>query len=291
METVIHSADAFAPVGYLRFTQMHAEVKRQVRFRFITALLAWQVFTVLPSKRNTSDWTNNEWRLVLQKTGSLLFVSTVSSVMMCVSRVWGYKNTSPEKETPSVTRSLRHADWCHLTWAPAGRGVCPELMLFLWSIINWIIIRPTADDSRKACEIFTRAVFLRCDGFTDSARDVSVCRVPQDCAGRPMALCKCPCQNTIDRMKEELKSAGEDPDVLEDCPSDAESCCEEETPGQIIHTSYHLIPHHPNTDDFHETTAVCHKHFWGFSFQLLSLKYINARTSQESYLEFCVLMY
>lgn len=30
METVIHSADAFAPVGYLRFTQMHTEDKGQV---------------------------------------------------------------------------------------------------------------------------------------------------------------------------------------------------------------------------------------------------------------------
>lgn len=27
METVIHSADAFAPVGYLRFTKMHTENK------------------------------------------------------------------------------------------------------------------------------------------------------------------------------------------------------------------------------------------------------------------------
>lgn len=26
-ETVIHSADAFAPVGYLRFTEMHTESK------------------------------------------------------------------------------------------------------------------------------------------------------------------------------------------------------------------------------------------------------------------------
>uniref|UniRef100_A0A8C2HJD4 Diphthine--ammonia ligase n=1 Tax=Cyprinus carpio TaxID=7962 RepID=A0A8C2HJD4_CYPCA len=31
METVIHSADAFAPVGYLRFTRMHTEYKREVR--------------------------------------------------------------------------------------------------------------------------------------------------------------------------------------------------------------------------------------------------------------------
>lgn len=31
METVIHSADAFAPVGYLRFTRMHTEDKREVR--------------------------------------------------------------------------------------------------------------------------------------------------------------------------------------------------------------------------------------------------------------------
>uniref|UniRef100_A0A8C5BPU2 Diphthine--ammonia ligase n=1 Tax=Gadus morhua TaxID=8049 RepID=A0A8C5BPU2_GADMO len=30
METVIHSADAFAPVGYLRFTQMHVENKHAV---------------------------------------------------------------------------------------------------------------------------------------------------------------------------------------------------------------------------------------------------------------------
>lgn len=29
-ETVIHSADAFAPVGYLRFTKMHAEDKHSV---------------------------------------------------------------------------------------------------------------------------------------------------------------------------------------------------------------------------------------------------------------------
>uniref|UniRef100_A0A673I1X5 Diphthine--ammonia ligase n=1 Tax=Sinocyclocheilus rhinocerous TaxID=307959 RepID=A0A673I1X5_9TELE len=30
METIIHSADAFAPVGYLRFTRMHTEDKREV---------------------------------------------------------------------------------------------------------------------------------------------------------------------------------------------------------------------------------------------------------------------
>ncbi|XP_065123409.1 diphthine--ammonia ligase isoform X3 [Paramisgurnus dabryanus] len=30
METIIHSADAFAPVGYLRFTQMHTEIKHEV---------------------------------------------------------------------------------------------------------------------------------------------------------------------------------------------------------------------------------------------------------------------
>lgn len=29
-ETVIHSADAFAPVGYLRFTEMRAESKDSV---------------------------------------------------------------------------------------------------------------------------------------------------------------------------------------------------------------------------------------------------------------------
>lgn len=29
-ETVIHSADAFAPVGYLRFTEMHTENKDAV---------------------------------------------------------------------------------------------------------------------------------------------------------------------------------------------------------------------------------------------------------------------
>lgn len=29
-ETVIHSADAFAPVGYLRFTKMHTENKDSV---------------------------------------------------------------------------------------------------------------------------------------------------------------------------------------------------------------------------------------------------------------------
>ena len=29
-ETVIHSADAFAPVGYLRFTKMHIENKDDV---------------------------------------------------------------------------------------------------------------------------------------------------------------------------------------------------------------------------------------------------------------------
>lgn len=29
-ETVIHSADAFAPVGYLRFTDMHTESKDSV---------------------------------------------------------------------------------------------------------------------------------------------------------------------------------------------------------------------------------------------------------------------
>lgn len=56
----------------------------------------------------------------------------------------------------------------------------------------------------------------------------------QDSGGWPMALCKCPCQNTIDRMKEELKSPGEDPDVLEDCPSDAESFCEEETDDDCV---------------------------------------------------------
>ncbi len=37
METVIHSADAFAPVGYLRFTRMHTEDKREVRFHLKTS--------------------------------------------------------------------------------------------------------------------------------------------------------------------------------------------------------------------------------------------------------------
>ncbi len=34
---VIHSADAFAPVGYLRFTRMHTEDKREVRFHLKTS--------------------------------------------------------------------------------------------------------------------------------------------------------------------------------------------------------------------------------------------------------------
>ncbi len=80
----------------------------------------------------------------------------------------------------AVQRTLRHADRSALTRAleesaPAtrgrrgGGGVCPELMLFLlctrcrdthWRIINLIIIRPTADDSRtlKRSEIFIKNV-------------------------------------------------------------------------------------------------------------------------------------
>ncbi len=80
----------------------------------------------------------------------------------------------------AVQRTLRHTDRSALTRAleesaPAARGrrgggcVCPELMLFLlctrcrdtrWRIINLIIIRPTADDSRtlKRSEIFIKNV-------------------------------------------------------------------------------------------------------------------------------------
>lgn len=97
----------------------------------------------------------------------------------------------------------------------------------------------------KICEMLILAVFLRCDGFIDGFSDVSVrcvSHVPQDSDGRPVALCKCPCQNTIDRMKEELKSAGGDPDVLEDRPSNTESCCEEET-GQNLACNHISIEH------------------------------------------------
>lgn len=37
-ETVIHSADAFAPVGYLRFTKMHTEVKDGVSHCFLKGI-------------------------------------------------------------------------------------------------------------------------------------------------------------------------------------------------------------------------------------------------------------
>ena len=40
-ETVIHSADAFAPVGYLRFTQMHTESKDGVSQLFLRNLYFW----------------------------------------------------------------------------------------------------------------------------------------------------------------------------------------------------------------------------------------------------------
>lgn len=37
-ETVIHSADAFAPVGYLRFTEMHTESKDDVSQLFLKGI-------------------------------------------------------------------------------------------------------------------------------------------------------------------------------------------------------------------------------------------------------------
>lgn len=43
METVIHSADAFAPVGYLRFTKMHTESKDSVS-KTSEAIHKWNLF-------------------------------------------------------------------------------------------------------------------------------------------------------------------------------------------------------------------------------------------------------
>lgn len=40
-ETVIHSADAFAPVGYLRFTEMHTESKDAVSQLFLKGISAF----------------------------------------------------------------------------------------------------------------------------------------------------------------------------------------------------------------------------------------------------------
>ncbi|KTG37412.1 hypothetical protein cypCar_00028711 [Cyprinus carpio] len=46
--------------------------------------------------------------------------------------------------------------------------------------------------------------------------------------GRPLPLSRCPCQNTIDRMTEELEYADKTPDVQGGCPSNAERSCQSE---------------------------------------------------------------
>uniref|UniRef100_A0A9J7Z876 Diphthine--ammonia ligase n=2 Tax=Cyprinus carpio TaxID=7962 RepID=A0A9J7Z876_CYPCA len=50
--------------------------------------------------------------------------------------------------------------------------------------------------------------------------------------GRPLPLSRCPCQNTIDRMTEELEYADKTPDVQGGCPSNAERSCQSE-PGCV----------------------------------------------------------
>ncbi|XP_073683576.1 diphthine--ammonia ligase [Garra rufa] len=50
----------------------------------------------------------------------------------------------------------------------------------------------------------------------------------QGSGGRPLPLCRCPCQNTIDRMTEELEYADKTPDVQGGCPSSAERSCHSE---------------------------------------------------------------
>ncbi|KAK9959324.1 hypothetical protein ABG768_009454 [Culter alburnus] len=46
--------------------------------------------------------------------------------------------------------------------------------------------------------------------------------------GRPLPLSRCPCQNAIDRMTEELEYADKTPDVQGGCPSNAERSCQSE---------------------------------------------------------------
>ncbi|XP_050989837.1 diphthine--ammonia ligase [Labeo rohita] len=46
--------------------------------------------------------------------------------------------------------------------------------------------------------------------------------------GRPLPLSRCPCQNAIDRMTEELEYADKTPDVQGGCPSSAERSCHSE---------------------------------------------------------------
>ncbi len=54
----------------------------------------------------------------------------------------------------------------------------------------------------------------------------------QGSGGRPLTLSRCPCQNTIDRMTEELEYADKTPDVQGGCPSNAERSCQSE-PGEM----------------------------------------------------------
>ncbi|XP_026085144.1 diphthine--ammonia ligase isoform X2 [Carassius auratus] len=55
--------------------------------------------------------------------------------------------------------------------------------------------------------------------------------------GRPLPLSRCPCQNTIDRMTEELEYAEKTPDVQGGCPSGAERSCQPEPGGVSSHSS------------------------------------------------------
>uniref|UniRef100_A0A8C1UAB1 Diphthine--ammonia ligase n=1 Tax=Cyprinus carpio TaxID=7962 RepID=A0A8C1UAB1_CYPCA len=50
--------------------------------------------------------------------------------------------------------------------------------------------------------------------------------------GRPLPLSRCPCQNAIDRMTEELEYADKTLDVQGGCPSNAERSCQSE-PGEM----------------------------------------------------------
>ncbi|XP_059375472.1 diphthine--ammonia ligase isoform X2 [Carassius carassius] len=55
--------------------------------------------------------------------------------------------------------------------------------------------------------------------------------------GRPLPLTRCPCQNTIDRMTEELEYADKTPDVQGGCPSSTERSCQPEPGGVPSHSS------------------------------------------------------
>uniref|UniRef100_A0A8C2JHZ0 Diphthine--ammonia ligase n=1 Tax=Cyprinus carpio TaxID=7962 RepID=A0A8C2JHZ0_CYPCA len=80
--------------------------------------------------------------------------------------------------------------------------------------------------------------------------------------GRPLPLSRCPCQNAIDRMTDELEYAAKTLDVQGGCPSNAERSCQSE-PGEMcvcwisgLSVLQSETPRHPEPNPAHLHTPL-----------------------------------